>query len=331
VRVMSRIVRNCPGVAPHLQSADLDYGSTVTRRKYIVFLAALVIAATLAVRSASAQTKSDSAASDLSLELNIPAFRLDVLRRGVRIQTYVVAPGLPRYPTPVGTFSVTQITWNPWWYPPKTYWARHEKITRPGPENPMGKVKLLVVASVYLHASPFISSIGSAASHGCVRMRPNDAVELAKLLQSTSGAWISAASVDSLVASWDETRVVDLPIGVAVRVVYELAEVRSDSLLLHPDVYRLGQGVEAAALRVLAEAGHDTSRVDRAALRTLVRRARTSHASGSIAGLISRVPTRIRDESARRKDIADGGDREARTSAMMNADCDGSARGTSFY
>lgn len=273
---MSRSVWNYRGVA----------------RTCLGSLAALmIVAAALPVRSASAQTRLENAASELSLYLNIPAFRLDVLRRGVLIQTYVVAPGLRRYPTPVGTFSVTQITWNPWWYPPKAYWARHEKITSPGPENPMGKVKLLVVASVYLHASPFISSIGSAASHGCVRMRPIDAIELAKLLQHTNGGLIRAASVDSLVASWDETRVVDLPVATAVRFVYELAEVRGDSLLLHPDVYRLGHGdAGAAALRVLAETGHDTSRVDRAALRRLVRRSRTSHAGAPIAGIISKVP-----------------------------------------
>jgi murein L,D-transpeptidase YcbB/YkuD len=316
--VMSRIVWNCRGVA--------------RARQLISLAVAMIIATALAVSFSSAQTKSDSTAGELSIELNIPAFRLDVLRGGERLHTYVVAVGLPRYQTPVGDFSITQITWNPWWYPPKSYWARHEKITRPGPQNPMGKVKLLVAASVYLHASPFTSSIGSAASHGCVRMRPNDAVELARRLQSTSGAWIRAASVDSLVASWSETRVVDLPVAAAVRFVYELAEVRGDSLLLHPDVYRRGDA-EAEALRALADASHDTTRVDRGALRLLVRRARTQHVSGSIARLVSNDSMRSTrlENRAQRKGIADGADRKPRTSAMMNADCGGSGPGASFY
>lgn len=308
----------------------------MTRRQCLISLAALVIvAAGLVVSSSSAQTRSDSAAGEISLNLNIPAFRLDVLRGRDRIHTYIVAVGLPRYPTPVGDFTLTQITWNPWWYPPKRDWARHEKITRPGSGNPMGKVKLFLAGSLYLHASPFTSSIGSAASHGCVRMRPNDAVELAKLLENASGAWVSAGSVDSLVASWSETRVVDLPVPAAVRVVYELAEVRGDSLFLHPDVYGLRQGdAEAEALRVLADASHDTSRVDRAALRPLVLRAQTQHASGSIARLVSKDslrPMRILESRARRQGIADGGDGEAHTSAKINADCGGSGRGAWFY
>lgn len=287
------------------------------------------------MNSASAQTRSDSSATELSLELNIPALRLDVFRGRDRIQTYVVAVGLRRYPTPIGDFALNEITWNPWWYPPKSYWARREKITKPGSANPMGKVKLLLGGSLYLHATPFTSSIGSAASHGCVRMRTTDAVTLAKLAQSSSGATITDASVDSLVSSWSETRSIDLPVPVPVRVVYELAEVRGDSLVLHPDVYRLRQGdAEAEALRVLAQNAHDTSRVDRAALRPLLRRAQTDHASSPIARLLSKNslrPTRILESRARRQGIADGRDGEVRTSATMNADCSAGGRGASFY
>lgn len=247
-----------------------------------------IVAAGLTVSSASAQIGSEGAAGELSLELNVPAQRLDVLRGRDRIQTYVVAVGLPRYPTPVGDFALTRIIWNPWWYPPKAKWARREKVTRPGSTNPMGKVKLLMGGSLYLHATPFTSSIGSAASHGCVRMRTDDAVTLAKLVQSISGATITDASVDSLMASWSETRIIYLPVEVTVRVVYELAEVRGDSLFLHPDIYGLRRGdAEAAALRVLAATAHDTSRVDRAALRLLLRRARSEHVRSPIARFLS--------------------------------------------
>jgi hypothetical protein len=119
-------------------------------------------------------------------------------------------------------------------------------------------------------------------------MRTDDAVTLAKLVQSISGATITDASVDSLMASWSETRIIYLPVEVTVRVVYELAEVRGDSLFLHPDIYGLRRGdAEAAALRVLAATAHDTSRVDRAALRLLLRRARSEHVRSPIARFLS--------------------------------------------
>jgi hypothetical protein len=59
-----------------------------------------------------------------------------VLRGNNRLTSYSIAVGLPRYATPLGDFALTQITWNPWWHPPKGDWARNEKITEPGPANP---------------------------------------------------------------------------------------------------------------------------------------------------------------------------------------------------
>jgi murein L,D-transpeptidase YcbB/YkuD len=242
----------------------------------------------VAVASASAQTPSVISADALSIQVNVPAARLDVMKGQNRLTTYSIAVGLRRYPTPIGDFAVTKITWNPWWYPPKAYWARKEKITAPGPTNPMGKVKMLIGGSVYLHASPFVASIGMSASHACARMLPDDAIALAKLIQATTGAAITASSVDSLLATWDDTREIDLPSSVPVRIEYRLAEVRSDSLLLHPDIYRHRDNVEHAALVALAAAAYDTSLVDRSALRVLARRSRTEHVRRPVRTVLSR-------------------------------------------
>ena len=67
----------------------------------------------------------------LQLDLNVPAYRLDVYSGSERIRSYDVAIGAPEYPTPVGEFAVTEITWNPWWTPPPSEWARDERLTRP--------------------------------------------------------------------------------------------------------------------------------------------------------------------------------------------------------
>ena len=261
---------------------------------------ALALAASVAVTSASAQPAAEDFApqqpvSDLSLELNIPAMRLDVRRGGGLVRTYTVAVGLRTYTTPVGNFSLSEITWNPWWFPPASDWARKEKITPPGPSNPMGKVKLHLGGALYLHATPFESSIGRAASHACIRMRTQDAVSLARLVQSATGARISDAEVDSLIARWNETRVVDLPAVVSARLIYQLAEVRNDSLLLHPDIYRRREGnAQAEALRVLAEAAYDTTRVDAATLEKLVQKARSEHAGAPVDQVVRPEPLPVR-------------------------------------
>jgi murein L,D-transpeptidase YcbB/YkuD len=212
----------------------------------------------------------------LSLEVNIPAFRVDVLRESSHVTSFGIAVGRPRYFTPTGDFEVTLITWNPWWYPPNSYWARKEKITRPGPNNPMGKVKLLLRGNIFFHGTPLASSIGSAASHACMRMRQEDAIALARLVQGAAGAAIGDSEVNSLLATWDQTREVQLPIRVPVRIVYMLAEVRGDSLLLHPDIYHHGI-TEDGVIQILHDSDFDTRRLNRASLKTLLRRARKEH------------------------------------------------------
>ena len=49
----------------------------------------------------------------------------------------------------------------------------------PGPENPLGSHALALSASgVLIHETPDVGSIGTNASHGCIRMRGGDEVDL---------------------------------------------------------------------------------------------------------------------------------------------------------
>jgi len=266
----------------------------------VVRMAALAVTASVTFGGASPPPAEEFSTpqkpvSELSLELNIPAMRLDLRRSRDLIHSYTVAVGMRSYTTPVGTFSLYEITWNPWWYPPSSPWARKEKITRPGPSNPMGKVKLHIGGALYLHATPFESSMGRAASHACVRMRTADAVSLARLVQHATGARIGDAEVDSLIARWTDSRVVDLPAVVPVSFVYQLAEVRNDSLLLHPDIYRRRRGsAEAEALGVLGAFGYDTTRVNDAILKQLLQAARTQHAGARVDRIIGAAPAAVR-------------------------------------
>jgi len=226
----------------------------------------------------------------LRLEVNLPAFRVDAWSETARVWSYNVAVGARQFRTPTGDFELTRIVWNPWWVPPASEWAKDEKVTPPGPDNPMGRVKLYFGPMYYLHGTPSRSSIGTAASHGCLRMLDEDAIDLARLVQTVTGAAITPDAVDSLVDERRETREVMVPQRVLVQIVYRLAEVRDDTLLVHPDVYRTRSwsSVRALTLDALYQAGLDTTAIDTLALRTTLRVGRTRPARIPIDSLISR-------------------------------------------
>src|SRR5438045_5396132 len=90
----------------------------------------------------------------LRLDLNIPAYRLDLRTDGRILHSMPVAVGRRDFPTPRGEFAVDYVVWNPSWTPPDKPWARHEKPQPPGPNNWMGRVKLHVAGLVFIHGSP---------------------------------------------------------------------------------------------------------------------------------------------------------------------------------
>lgn len=92
------------------------------------------------------------------------------------VRTFRVAVGTPSYPTPRGLFSITQKQRNPTWYPPDSRWARGLGPVAPGAGNPLGTRWMGTSASaIGIHGTPSSWSIGTAASHGCIRMYIRDA------------------------------------------------------------------------------------------------------------------------------------------------------------
>lgn len=210
----------------------------------------------------------------LSLAVNLPAYRLDVREGDSLVASYRVAIGSPRYPTPTGSFAISRVEWNPWWTPPASDWARGRTRTPPGPANPLGPVKLEFAPLYLVHGTPDSASIGTAASHGCVRLHSADAVALAERVQRF-GAPAAADSLDSPARRGAATRAVRLERAVPIVVRYELLEARGDTLHAYPDVYgqRSAELEAAAAASVAAAAGLDSAEALKAA-RHLLDRAR---------------------------------------------------------
>ena len=175
---------------------------------------------------------------DLRLVLNVPAYRLDVVEAGAVTRSIPVAVGQPKYRTPLGHFRIDYAVWNPWWRPPASEWARKERPMAPGWSNPVGRVKLHVTGLVFLHGTPMEASLGTAASHACVRMSNADAIALARLVHSYAGPPIPPTLLDELSADTARTRTLALSRTVPVDVEYSLAEVRDTDLVLYFDIYR---------------------------------------------------------------------------------------------
>jgi lipoprotein-anchoring transpeptidase ErfK/SrfK len=129
------------------------------------------------------------AAKAVRIEVSLSARELYVYEGESRIRSYPVAIGKPAHPTPRGEFAIRRVIWNPGWVPPNAPWARGKRAREPGdPENPMGRAKIFFKhPDYYIHGTIDNASIGKAASHGCIRMRNADVVELARLVMEAGG------------------------------------------------------------------------------------------------------------------------------------------------
>jgi lipoprotein-anchoring transpeptidase ErfK/SrfK len=101
---------------------------------------------------------------------------LTLYREERKVKTFRVAVGTSRYPTPGGLFAIVQMQRNPTWIPPDSSWAKGLGPIPPGPGNPLGTRWMGTSApAVGIHGTYASSSIGTAASHGCIRMYIRDA------------------------------------------------------------------------------------------------------------------------------------------------------------
>ena len=92
------------------------------------------------------------------------------------LRVYDVAVGKRSTPSPQGKFAIINRVPNPTWYGPAG-------VVPPGKSNPLGSRWMgLSVKGYGIHGTNVPSSIGKAASHGCIRMRKQDLEELFEMV-----------------------------------------------------------------------------------------------------------------------------------------------------
>ncbi|HEY8166090.1 MAG TPA: L,D-transpeptidase [Gemmatimonadaceae bacterium] len=165
-------------------------------------------------RNVSAQE--DQTAS-VSLRVRLLEQTLDFQQGGNVLKTYIVSGGRGGYPTPKGTFRVQKVVWNPTWSPPDSRWARGRSATGPDhPRNPMKLVKIFFKEpDYYIHGTDQLDQLGEAASHGCLRMDPIEAGELAVRVMQAGGVQHATSWYQTAVTK-GETRTVTLPRPVTI-------------------------------------------------------------------------------------------------------------------
>jgi lipoprotein-anchoring transpeptidase ErfK/SrfK len=101
------------------------------------------------------------------------------------VKEYPVATAAPGYVTPVGTWKVIDKRENPTWYNPAldSWGADLPPVIAPGPNNPLGTRALYLNSpGIRIHGTSNEASIGTYASHGCIRMYISDSEELYPLV-----------------------------------------------------------------------------------------------------------------------------------------------------
>jgi lipoprotein-anchoring transpeptidase ErfK/SrfK len=192
-------------------------------RYWVAALATLSVAGVAAVTVPGSKitgAAEETAVASVSLEVDLSERQLHVIEGGEVVRSYPVAIGKPSYPTPKGSFNIRRIIWNPRWVPPDSKWAKNKKPKGPGePGNPMGRVKIFFSEpDYYIHGTREVDSLGSAESHGCLRMRNSDVISLAKTVMAAGGKPVQQSFVRRVINRVRATQEVRLSNPVRIQV-----------------------------------------------------------------------------------------------------------------
>ncbi len=107
-------------------------------------------------------------------------FRLRLFKQFHVVASYPIAVGMAGLETPTGIYHVQEREVNPSWHVPNSPWAGSlaGQTIPPGPNDPIVARWLGLGGGVGIHGTNEPFSIGSRASHGCIRMLVPDVFAL---------------------------------------------------------------------------------------------------------------------------------------------------------
>ncbi len=161
-------------ICPHL-SAGWAVGAGVMRR--------LVIMAVYAAAGLLAGAASRPAAADVLVSVSKTSQRMAVMVDGSVRYNWLVSTGRGRYITPSGAYQ-------PQWMARK--WRSKQYGNAPMPHS------IFFHNGYAVHGTTEVSNLGRVASHGCVRLHPENAAKLYALIQDQMGSTRIVVSNDAI-------------------------------------------------------------------------------------------------------------------------------------
>ncbi|MBA2349154.1 MAG: L,D-transpeptidase/peptidoglycan binding protein [Solirubrobacterales bacterium] len=153
-------------------------------------VAAAIVAPTGATRRFSAetiklrqkQTEKDLAKANPVVLIASKADHTLRLYKDLKLEkSYGIAVGLPAYPTPSGQFTIANKQVDPVWSVPNSPWAGElggTTVAGGTAANPLKARWMGITDGVGIHGTSDGGSIGTDASHGCLRMHVPDVIDL---------------------------------------------------------------------------------------------------------------------------------------------------------
>jgi lipoprotein-anchoring transpeptidase ErfK/SrfK len=114
------------------------------------------------------------------ITINRSAFRLTLYDHLKVAKTYTIAVGRQGLETPAGEYPIQDKQVNPSWHVPNSAWAGKlaGQVIPPGPADPIKARWMGISGGAGIHGTEDVGSLGSAASHGCIRMAIPDVIQL---------------------------------------------------------------------------------------------------------------------------------------------------------
>ena len=115
------------------------------------------------------------------LTIDRGSFKLRLFKGLKFSRSYPIAVGMAGLETPAGRYAIQNKQVNPAWHVPNSSWAGSlagQVIPGGAPNNPLRARWLGIANGVGIHGTSEDWSIGTRASHGCIRMHVSDVIDL---------------------------------------------------------------------------------------------------------------------------------------------------------
>lgn len=121
------------------------------------------------------------------------SFKLKLYKNLKLVKTYGISVGKVGNDTPAGRYAIQNKAENPAWHVPQSDWAGDlagTVVAGNDPSNPIKARWLGIYDGVGIHGTSDDASIGTNASHGCLRMHVPDVIELYPRVPVNTPIWI---------------------------------------------------------------------------------------------------------------------------------------------